>query len=160
MILTTCPAIQWCGFSSLKPSLAFTLTPDMQAYGINRTEHDPKGYHERRYSSVERHLKAAPPAVKRGKRYPKEHLNKEGHYSTNTKLYEYPTMDYPYSEQNAKGQVRRQSPGGHVTYVSPGYTRTIVDANKQIHGVSYHPHGNFTSFERAHEIRPKKSRRS
>lgn len=136
-----------------------TLTSDIQAYRINRTDDDPNGYHERRYSSVERHLRSAPPPVKRGKRYPKEHGNTEQHYNTNVQLYEYPTMNYPYSEQNSKGKVRRQSPGGHVTNISPGYTRTIVDGNKTIHGVSYHPYGNLTDFERAHEIRPKKSRR-
>lgn len=131
----------------------------MQAYRINRTEHDPHSYHERRYSSVERHLRAAPPPIKRGKRYPKEHENTEEQYNTNLQLYEYPTMKYPYSEQNAKGRVRRQSPGGHISHVSPGYTRTIVDGNKNIHGVSYHPVGIPSKFERAIEIRPKKSRR-
>jgi hypothetical protein len=68
-------------------------------------------------------------------------------------------MNYPYSEQNSKGKVRRQSPGGTATYVSPGYTRTIVDDNKRIHGVSYHPYENRRDLVRAQEIRQKKSRR-
>lgn len=146
--------------TSFAPSLTFKLTPDIQAYGINRTEDDAHGYHERSRSSVERYVIAAPPAAARGKkRYPKRHENTEEHYDPNIEYWEYPTMDYPYSEQNSKGKARRQSPGGSYTEISPGYTRTIVDSNKNIHGVSYHPHGDRSRFVRAQEIYPKQSSR-
>ncbi|MCJ1339567.1 hypothetical protein MMC09_004857 [Bachmanniomyces sp. S44760] len=122
-------------------------------YAINRTEHDPFGYHERSRTSVEKHLNAAPPAVARGpNRYPKKHRNKEQHYNTPDQLWEYPTMPYPYAQQNAKGKARKVSPSGRVYNVSPGYTRTIVDNNKKIHGVSYHPHNNPHDFVRAGQI--------
>ena len=61
-------------------------------------------------------------------------------------------MDYPYHRQNAKGKVRDVSPGGTVSYVTPGYTRTITDRHKNIRGVSYHPHGDHSSFVRAEEV--------
>ena len=141
------------------PSLTLKLTPDIQAYGINRTEHDANGYHERRRSSVDLYLEAAPPTGARGHRYPKRHRNTERHYDTEEELYEFPTMDYPYSEQNARGRVRRRSPGGTFTEFSPGYTRTITNANKDIQGLSYHPKDNPRRHVRAQEIYPRNSSR-
>lgn len=135
------------------------LTGKMQACRIYRTDSTDSRYHERRRSSVKRHMKNAPAPTpgKKGKRYPKVYRNGEGHYKTKSTLYEYPTKDYPYSTQNYKGRGRLTSPGGTVTDVDPEYTRTITDRRKNIQGVSYHPHGNKKGFKRAEEIYPASS---
>ena len=94
-----------------------------------------------------------PNTHKKGKRYPKRHWNIEQHYDTESPLYEYPTKDYPWDQQNAKGKARIPSPGGrHYTEVDPEYTRTITDSRKNIRGVSYHPHLRPADFLRADEI--------
>ena len=133
----------------------------MQAYRIHRLDNSATAYHDRRRSSVERHLANAPAPPGRGaKRYPKEHYHTERQYKTKSKLYEYPTKDYPYSNQNAKGIARRTSPGGTTTVVDPEYTRTITDSHKNIQGVSYHPYNNRKKHVRAQEIYvPRKGRR-
>lgn len=125
--------------------------PEVQAYRIHRQENSSNGYHDRRRSSVERHMAKAPSPIPlpKGRRYPKKHHNREQHYNTQTSLYEYPTMDFPYSQQNAKGNGRIPQPDGNILTISPGYTRTIIDRNKNIHGVSYHPHGDMEGYVRS-----------
>jgi hypothetical protein len=78
---------------------------------------------------VERHLRAAPTPVERRKGYPKRHQNTEKHYKTNERLWEYPTMNYPYSEQNSKGKVRRQGPGSAGNNVNASTVDVNVNVN-------------------------------
>lgn len=129
------------------------------AYRIHRLD-SSEGYHDRRRSSVERHINNAPAPIPlpKGKRYPKVHKNKEKHYKSNSTLYEYPTLDFPYATQNYKGTGRRISPGGSVTYVDQGYTRTITDSRKTVLGLSFHPLNSTSDFLRAQEIYPAKSK--
>ena len=128
-------------------------------YWIHRLDDTARGYHDRRRSSVQRHMDNAPAPIPlpKGKRYPKLHRNTEEHYKTESPLYEYPTMDWPYSTQNYQGEGRRTSPGGTVTKISPEYTRTITDRDKNIQGFSYHPYLNPKDFLRAEEICSSKS---
>ncbi|KAL9133355.1 MAG: hypothetical protein Q9175_005465 [Cornicularia normoerica] len=125
-----------------------------EAYRIYRHDDSGSGYHDRRRSSVERHMNNAPAPIppRKGKRYPKVHHNREEQYQTESTLYEYPTLDFPYSTQNYKGEGRSTSPGGTVTIVGPKYTRTITDRDKNIQGVSYHPYRDRRKFVRAEEI--------
>ncbi|KAK1765202.1 hypothetical protein QBC33DRAFT_561024 [Phialemonium atrogriseum] len=119
----------------------------------------------RRASSVKRHLDNGP-AVKvgyNGARYPHKYHNRNG---PNAPLfppgsfYEYPTKDFPYHLQNAKGKIRTPS-GNH--FLGPaeeramkGHTRTITDRNKSLQGVIYHHDAGSNAFMRAREIREPK----
>ena len=138
------------------------LTLRAKAYRVHRRSYSPPGYHDRRRSSVERHLERAPRPIpaKKGKQYPKVYKNSEKHYNTGSTLHEYPTLDFPWDTQNHQGQGRRTNPDDSITFVSPGYVRTITDSDKIIQGVSYHPSGDKQRYVRAEEIRRSRGRSS
>ena len=131
-------------------------THHTSAYRIPRQDDSPHGYHDRRRSSVQRHLDKAPAPIPRpnGSRYPKEYQNRSEEYPSGITYYEYPTMDYPWGQQNYKGKVKRKNKDNSITEISPMYTRTITDSKKIIQGVSYHPHGDTRRLVRAEEIHP------
>ena len=132
-----------------------------KAYRINRLDHTGDGHHYRSRRSVEYHLSNAPhpSQAKKPKRYPHRYHNYDNHYAASGSLYEYPTMDFPYENQNAKGWGKRTRADGTVETVRPRYTRTITDRNKQIQGVSYHPFGDSSNLVRAEEVRSSRRRR-
>ena len=93
------------------------------------------GEHYRRYPSVERHLAAAPPIRlgRGGNRFPKHYRNVGRLFPSDQSLFEFPTMEYSYHLQNARGFI----PG------CPGatkFTRTITNRDREIKGVIYHPY--------------------
>jgi hypothetical protein len=124
-----------------------------QAYRIDRAIDDGAGRHYRRRSSVERHLAAAPPIREGhgGHRYPKHFRNKEELFSGGESLFEFPTMDYPYHLQNARGHILGAEEG------VAGFTRTVTNRSREIKGVIYHPYTGkpkrSNRFVRAFEVR-------
>jgi hypothetical protein len=84
---------------------------------MNRPGNDKRepGIHERRYSSVERHLKNAPPITpgygghKYSHKYNNRDRDEEGRKyfpDDRGQLYEYPTKDFPYEAINSKGKYK------------------------------------------------------
>lgn len=94
--------------------------------------------------------------AKNNRRYPKKFHNTEKLFPHGGSYYEYPTTDYPYSGQNAKGDAYRTDRQGSRVFIDPGYTRTIADRNKNIEGVAYHPQWSRREHVRAKEIRAKR----
>ena len=131
-----------CLFRSLSH---LELIIDLQAYRILRRREDGgEGSHDRRRSSVERHLGAAPDPIPRGKkRYPKSYRNTDDVcFAHEGPMYEYVT----------KEKARRTDPDGIRRSISPGYIRTITDDQKRMLGVVYHPEYNRKKLVRAEDI--------
>ncbi|KAL4806921.1 hypothetical protein BDV18DRAFT_160084 [Aspergillus unguis] len=161
--------------SSASPSFVLTLFDNMcfsdpssaeppVAYRINRgrEDGDPSPFHLRTRTSVQRHMDKSPLPTDRSrrvnnKRFPKrfnntEKLFKQGSY------YEYPTLSWPYDEQNSRGKAFRMVDGERQE-VRVMFTRTITDRNKNIKGVVYHPEWSKTTCVRAEDIYAPKERR-
>ncbi|KAF2417661.1 hypothetical protein EJ08DRAFT_703342 [Tothia fuscella] len=125
-----------------------------EAYRLHRHPVDGPGYHERRHSSVERHLNTAPPirVGYLGKRYPHQYRHTEEIFPQGRDYYEFPTSNYPYDRQIARGKVQGQPE-------IEGFTRTVTDHDRNIRGVMYHPENDRKKFVRADEVYPSRSRR-
>lgn len=138
----------------------------MQAYRIDRSDNSARGCHFRTHSSLERLLNEAPyPPASGSKRRPKIYHNLENPQilpaaPAGTQHYEYPSMAYPYHDQNRDGKVPlRDSMGnvikdstGKTVNLSPEYTRTLTDQHKRIQAVVYHPYNKYKAFVVAKKV--------